>query len=29
MMSIGAVLSSPVVVDDVVYFGSGDGNNTP
>jgi outer membrane protein assembly factor BamB len=26
MMSVGAVLSSPVVVDDVVYFGSADGN---
>jgi outer membrane protein assembly factor BamB len=26
MTSVGAVLSSPEVVDDVVYFGSGDGN---
>ena len=26
MMSVGAVLSSPVVVDNVVYFGSTDGN---
>ncbi len=26
MMSVGAILSSPVVVDDVVYFGSTDGN---
>jgi outer membrane protein assembly factor BamB len=26
MMSVGAVLSSPVVVDDAVYFGSADGN---
>lgn len=25
MMSVGAVLSSPAVVDDVVYFGSADG----
>ena len=26
MMSVGAILSSPVVVDDTVYFGSADGN---
>ena len=26
MMSVGAILSSPAVVDDVVYFGSMDGN---
>jgi len=26
MMSVGAVLSSPVVVDGVIYFGSTDGN---
>jgi outer membrane protein assembly factor BamB len=26
MMSVGAILSSPVVVDNVVYFGSTDGN---
>ena len=26
MLSVGAVLSSPVVVDDVIYFGSTDGN---
>jgi outer membrane protein assembly factor BamB len=26
MMSVGAILSSPTVVDDVVYFGSTDGN---
>ncbi len=26
MMSVGAVLSSPVVIDNVVYFGSTDGN---
>lgn len=26
MMSVGSVLSSPVVVDNVVYFGSADGN---
>jgi len=26
MMSVGAVLSSPIVVNDVVYFGSTDGN---
>jgi outer membrane protein assembly factor BamB len=26
LMSVGAILSSPVVVDDVVYFGSTDGN---
>jgi outer membrane protein assembly factor BamB len=26
MMSVGSVLSSPVVVDDAVYFGSADGN---
>ncbi len=26
MMSVGAILSSPVIVDDVVYFGSADGN---
>jgi outer membrane protein assembly factor BamB len=26
MMSVGAILSSPVIVDDVVYFGSTDGN---
>jgi outer membrane protein assembly factor BamB len=26
MMSIGAVLSSPVVVDSVIYVGSSDGN---
>ena len=25
-MSVGAILSSPVVVDDEVYFGSTDGN---
>lgn len=25
-MSVGAILSSPVIVDDVVYFGSTDGN---
>ena len=26
MMSVGAILSSPVVVDGVIYFGSTDGN---
>ncbi len=26
MMSVGAVLSSPVVVKDALYFGSTDGN---
>jgi eukaryotic-like serine/threonine-protein kinase len=26
MQSVGAILSSPAVVDDVVYFGSSDGN---
>jgi outer membrane protein assembly factor BamB len=26
MRSVGNVLSSPVVVDGVVYFGSSDGN---
>jgi outer membrane protein assembly factor BamB len=26
MFSLGSVLSSPVVVDGVVYFGSTDGN---
>lgn len=26
LMSVGAILSSPVIVDDVVYFGSTDGN---
>jgi outer membrane protein assembly factor BamB len=26
MMSVGAILSSPVVVDNVIYFGSADGN---
>jgi outer membrane protein assembly factor BamB len=26
MLSVGAIMSSPVVVDDVVYFGSTDGN---
>ena len=26
MMSVGTILSSPVVVDDVIYFGSTDGN---
>lgn len=26
MMTVGAILSSPVVVDDVIYFGSTDGN---
>ncbi len=26
MLSVGAVLSSPAVVDNVVYFGSSDGN---
>jgi outer membrane protein assembly factor BamB len=26
MMTIGAILSSPVVVDRVIYFGSADGN---
>ena len=26
MMSVGAILSSPAVVDGVVYFGSSDGN---
>ena len=26
MMSVGAVLSSPVVVKDILYFGSTDGN---
>jgi eukaryotic-like serine/threonine-protein kinase len=25
-MTVGSVLSSPVVVDDAVYFGSADGN---
>jgi outer membrane protein assembly factor BamB len=25
-MSVGAVLSSPVVVDNVIYVGSADGN---
>jgi eukaryotic-like serine/threonine-protein kinase len=26
MMAVGTILSSPVVVDDVIYFGSADGN---
>ena len=26
MMSVGAILSSPVVVDNVIYVGSSDGN---
>jgi outer membrane protein assembly factor BamB len=26
MMSVGAILSSPVVVNNVVYVGSSDGN---
>jgi eukaryotic-like serine/threonine-protein kinase len=26
MLSIGAILSSPVVVGRVIYFGSADGN---
>jgi outer membrane protein assembly factor BamB len=26
MLSVGAILSSPAIVDDVVYFGSSDGN---
>src|SRR5258705_13587175 len=26
MMSVGAILSSPVVVDGAIYFGSTDGN---
>jgi outer membrane protein assembly factor BamB len=26
MMSVGAVLSSPVIEQDVIYFGSSDGN---
>jgi len=26
MMSVGAVLSSPVVAGDTIYFGSADGN---
>jgi outer membrane protein assembly factor BamB len=26
MLSVGAIMSSPVVVEDVVYFGSSDGN---
>lgn len=26
MMSVGAVLSSPAIVGDAVYFGSTDGN---
>ena len=26
MLSVGAILSSPVVVKDVVYVGSSDGN---
>jgi len=26
MMSVGAILSSPLRVDDVVYLGSTDGN---
>jgi outer membrane protein assembly factor BamB len=26
MMTVGAVLSSPVIAGDTVYFGSADGN---
>jgi outer membrane protein assembly factor BamB len=26
MLSVGAILSSPVVVEDVIYIGSSDGN---
>jgi hypothetical protein len=26
MLSVGAILSSPVVVDNVIYVGSADGN---
>ena len=26
MMSVGAILSSPVVVNNVIYVGSSDGN---
>jgi outer membrane protein assembly factor BamB len=26
MMSVGAILSSPAAVDNVIYFGSTDGN---